>query len=441
MSLLIVGMSHRSAPVALLERVTFAREDAAKALEELLTGEHVQEALLLSTCNRIEVVAEVERFHGGVNDISALLARRSGQQPTELSAHLYVHYEEAAVAHLFAVGAGLDSMVVGESQVLGQLRAAYALAREQRAAGRVLHELAQQALRVGKRVHADTGIDRVGASVVSAALEAASDVLGSELSGQRAVVVGAGSMGALAGTTLRRRGLTDLVIANRSVPNAERLAAGLAARPVELSGIDRELVDADLLITSTGAAGIVVPAEVVERAVAARAGRPLVILDLALPRDVDPAVARLPGVTYIDLEHLRSVLDGSRSQQDVAAAQQIVDLEVAAFVAWQRSAAVAPTVAALRSQAAGVVDAELLRLSARLPDLGPQDRAEVAQTVRRVVDKLLHAPTVRVKELAGVPGGEAYAAALRELFGLDPEQRDLSEAVALPAELTAEPHG
>lgn len=438
MSLLIVGMSHRTAPVALLERTSFGRDDMGKALHDLLEGEHVDEALLLSTCNRIEVVAEVERFHGGVNDISALLARQSGQPASELGAHLYVHYEDAAVAHLFSVAAGLDSMVLGESQVLGQLRSAYALAREESAVGRVLHELCQQALRVGKRVHTDTGIDRVGASVVAAALDASAPVLGADLTGRRAVVVGAGAMGALAGTTMRRRGLTDLVIANRSTANAARLAESLSGRAVEMAALDAELVAADIVLASTGAAGVVIPAEVIERAMAARASRPLVILDLALPRDVDPAAAAVPGVTYIDLEHLRSALDGSHSERDVGAARSIVEAEVAAFVTWQRSVAVAPTVAALRSYAATVVDAELLRLAGRIPDLGPQDRAEVAQAVRRVVDKLLHAPTVRVKELASVPGGEAYAAVLRELFGLDPDRRDLSEAVALPVELTAE---
>lgn len=438
MSLLIVGMSHRTAPVALLERASFGGDDIAKALHELLAGEHVDEALLLSTCNRIEVVVDAERFHGGVNEVSALFARKSGHATDELSAHLYVHYEAAAVEHLFSVAAGLDSMVLGESQVLGQLRSAYALAREESAIGRVLHELCQQALRVGKRVHTDTGIDRVGASVVAVALDAATQVLGGDLRARRAVIVGAGAMGALAGTTMSRRGLTDLVVANRSMANAGRLARTLSGRAVELAALEAELVAADIVLTSTGATGIVIPAEVIERAMAARADRPLVILDLALPRDVDPAGAAVPGVTYIDLEHLRGVLEGSQSQLDVSAARSIVAAEVAAFVTWERTVAVAPTVAALRSYAANVVDAELLRLTGRLPDLPAADRAEVANAVRRVVDKLLHAPTVRVKELAGVPGGESYAEVLRELFGLDPGRRDLAEAVALPADATGE---
>lgn len=434
MSLLIVGLSHRSAPVSLLERTSYTREDVVAGLGRLLAGEHVQEAVLLSTCNRIEVIAEVDRFHGALNDLSAELADRSGLTVGEIGEHLFVHYEDAAVAHLFAVATGLDSMVVGESQVLGQLRGAYGLASEHAAVGRTLHELCQQALRVGKRVHAQTGIDQVGASVVGIALDEAARVLGGELTDCRALVVGAGSMGALTGATLRRRGLNDIVIANRSIDNAARLAASLSGRAVDLDALEAELVAADVVVTSTGATGLVITADVVTRAVAARGGRPLVLLDLALPHDVDPAVAELPGVTYVDLEFLRVALMGSPSQLDIAAAQDIVDVEVAAHVSFQRAAAVGPTVAALRGRAAKVVEAELTRLDARLPGLTHAQRAEFAQTARRVVDKLLHEPTVRVKALAGEPGGEAYAMLLRDLFGPDPERRDLSEAVALPVE-------
>ncbi len=438
MSLLAVGMSHRSAPVTLLERVSIGRDEVAKALHELLDGEHVREVVVLSTCNRVEVYAEVDRFHGGVNDISALLARTSGLGPAQLSELLYVHYEDAALAHLFSVAAGLDSMVLGESQVLGQLRAAYALAGQERAVGTVLHELCQQALRVGKRVHAETGIDRVGASLVGVALDAAALVLGQHLAGRRALVVGAGSMGALAGATLRRRGVTDLVIANRTASTAQRLAGTLSGQAVQLSEIGAEMAAADIVLTSTGASGQVIGADQVRQAMRARPDRPLVVLDLALPRDVDPAAADVAGVTYVDLEHLRTLLSGSQTQQDVSAARTLVRAEVEAYLTSQRSTAVAPTVTALRSYAADLVDNELLRLSGRLPDLRPREREEVAQTVRRVVDKLLHAPTVRVKQAAAEPGGENYAAVLRELFGLDPERRDLSEALVLPATVTGE---
>ena len=292
MTLLAVGVSHQTAPVALLEQFAMGPDDRVKALHELVGSDHVSEALVLATCNRIEVFAEVERFHGGVTDVSRVLARQAGATVEELAPYVTVHYEDQAVAHLFCVAAGLDSMVVGETQVLGQLRAAYALARDEGAVGRSLHPVAQRALRVGKRVHAETGIDRAGASLVSVALDRAEDRIGS-LAGRRVLVVGAGSMGALSATTLARRGAA-VVVSSRTAASAERLAAAVEGRAADLAGLPGELADADVLVTCTGATGLVVHTEVVTAAMAGRPDRPLVVVDLALPRDVDPAVAGLP---------------------------------------------------------------------------------------------------------------------------------------------------
>jgi glutamyl-tRNA reductase len=304
-------------------------------------------------------------------------------------------------------------MVVGESQILGQLRAAYALGTEVGSIGTVLHDLAQTALRVGKRVHSDTGIDRAGASVVSVALDRAEETLG-ELAGRRALVVGAGSMGALAGTSLRRRGVVDIVVANRSRERAERLATNLGGRAVRLEELEAEIAAADLLVSSTGATGLVVDAA----AVGPRAERPLMVLDLALPRDVAPAVGEQPGVTYVDIDALRS-RGAMVSDDDVRAASAIVAEELGNYLAQQQQLAVAPTVTALRARANQVIAAELARLDGRLPGLDPHVHSEVADAVRRAVEKVLHAPTVRVKELAATPGGDQYASALRELFDLD----------------------
>jgi glutamyl-tRNA reductase len=444
MSLLAVGVSHQTAPVALLEQFAMAADDRVKALHELVAGDHVSEALVLATCNRIEVFAEVERFHGGVADVSRVLARQAGATVEELSPYVTVHYEDQAVAHLFTVAAGLDSMVVGETQVLGQLRAAYALAREQGTVGRALHPVAQRALRVGKRVHTETGIDRAGASLVSVALDRAEDRIGS-LEGRRVLVVGAGSMGSLAATTLARRG-ADVVVSTRTEAHATRLADSLGGRAAPLADLPAELAAADLLLTCTGATGLVVGAEVVAGAMTGRT-RPLAVVDLALPRDVDPAVAALPDVHVVDL----ALLQGERAStpgrptagvaaDDIAAAHALVEAETALLRAERQAAAVAPTVSALRSQAADVVDAELLRLSTRLPDLDARARAEIARTVRRVVDKLLHEPTVRVKELAAVPGDTDYAGALRALFGLgiDAPVEELAEAVTVDPSLAGE---
>ncbi|HEV7788310.1 MAG TPA: glutamyl-tRNA reductase [Pseudonocardia sp.] len=425
MSVLVVGLSHRSAPVEILERASVSGQDVPKLLDELNRTGRVGEVVVLSTCNRVEVYAVVEAFHGGLADVSGVLARHAGLSVSELSSYLYVHYAASAVDHLFAVAAGLDSMVIGEAQILGQLRTAYNTAIEAGTVGRVMHELAQQALRVGKRSHSETGIDAAGASVVSEALADAAAVLGG-LAGRRALVVGAGSMGALAGAQLRRAGLGALVLANRGPDRAARLAAnltadGLPSRAVGLDQVPAELALADVLVSCTGAVGTVLTTEMVAEALAHRDAGPLVICDLGLPRDVDASVAQLPGVTVIDLATLNERL-GDRTEGDtVRAARQIVVDEVAQYLSAQRSAEVTPTVTALRRRAAEVVDAELLRMTGRLPDLDPEVRDELAHTVRRVVDKLLHTPTVRVKQLAEAPGGDTYAEALRELFGLDPQ--------------------
>jgi len=415
MSVLVVGLSHRSTPVPLLERVSVGASDAPAVVEELRSGV-VTEAVVLGTCNRVEVYADTEAFHPAVDAVSDLLSRRSGVPLEELSRHLYVHWEGRAVCHLFEVASGLDSMVVGESQILGQLRRSYGTAGP--GAGRTLHELFQSALRVGKRAHAETGIDEAGRSLVTVGLEQAAEAVG-PLEGRSVLVVGAGSMGALAGATLRRAGAGRIVVANRTAENARRLATSLDGEGVGLDGIEAALADVDVVVSSTGSTGLVLAYDALERGIRARAGRPLAFLDLALPRDIDPRVRDLPGVTLVDLEHLRGVLETTQAGADVEAARAIVTEEVGAFLAWQRASRVAPTVAALRGRAEEVVSAELTRLGGRLPGLDGRERDEVAATVRRVVDKLLHTPTVRVKELADAPGADSYAEALRELFGLD----------------------
>ena len=426
MSVLVVGLSHRSAPVEVLERAAVSGPDVAKLLDEMVRAEHVSEVMMLSTCNRIEVYAVVDAFHGGLADVSAVLSRHSGMPLAELTEHVYVHYAGSAVQHLFAVSAGLDSMVVGEAQILGQLRSAYATADGSGTVGRALHELAQQALRVGKRVHASTGIDTAGASVVSEALVDAARALGGDLAGTRAVLVGAGAMGSLAAAHLRRAGAAEIVVLNRSAERAEHLAAttagfGTPSRAGTLDALAAELAGADVMVACTGAIGTVVERSVVASAVATRGGRPLAVCDLGLPRDVDAGVAALPGVTVVDLIALQARLSTGERGTAVAQAQQLVADEAQAYLAAQRSAAVTPTVTALRRRASDVIDAELLRLDAKLPDLDDRVREEFGRSVRRVVDKLLHTPTVQIKRLAEGPDVTSYAEALRELFELDPQ--------------------
>jgi glutamyl-tRNA reductase len=421
MSVLVVGLSHRTAPVSLLERTSLASDAQPKLLRDVATSGPVVESLLLSTCNRVELYADVDRFHSGVAELSALLAQHTGVPLDELTPHLYVHYDERAVHHLFSVATGLDSMVVGEAQILGQIKNSLALAQEQHTAGRLLNELTQQALRVGKRAHSETAIDRAGQSLVTLGLDEAEKDLG-PIGGSRTLVVGAGSMSSLAAATLRRAGAGNIVIANRTYARAEHLADQVGGRAVPMSALPEALAAADLVISCTGSAGEVITRADIEEVLKQRQGRtnhrPLVLLDLALPRDVDPAVRDLDDVHVIDLESLAEVAPGSSAAADVDRVRGIVDEEVEAFAAAQRAQHITPTVVALRTMAADVVSAELHRLGGRLPDLDAKSRAELEQTVRRVVDKLLHAPTVRVKQLAGEPGGASYAEALRKLFDL-----------------------
>lgn len=559
MSLLVVGLSHRSAPVSALERAALGAEAKTKLLRDTVAAEPAAEAAVLATCNRIELYADVDKFHAGVAELSTLLARHSGVGLEELTPYLYVHYEDRAVHHLYSVACGLDSMVVGEGQILAQIKDALALAQELHTAGRLLNDLFQQALRVGKRAHSETGIDRAGQSLVTFGLEQLAE--GAEvpawLEGKRALVIGAGSMSSLAAATLARGGVAEIVVANRTVERAERLAEILAtggesavrARAVTMDAVAEELAHADIAVSCTGATGLVLTAQQVaaavegrvrptdaaaggaprtaetpgtrgsgdadgcplnlgaavpadltelpqgapgagfpasgeaavagmdaatleqhgawvdrgdaERLEAARTGldvrpepdpelvtalaataaavgriperrrpeavetiRPepvLSVLDLAMPRDVDSAVHRLAGVRLVDIESLADASADAPMAADVDQVRRIVADEVAAFGAAQRAATITPTVVALRSMAAEVVAGEIARLEGRLPDLDAKQRQEITQTVRRVVDKLLHAPTVRVKQLAAEPGGAGYADALRTLFDLDPE--------------------
>jgi glutamyl-tRNA reductase len=425
-SVLVVGLSHKSAPVATLERAAVSGDTLAKLLRDLVQAEPVAESFVVSTCNRVEVYADVDRFHGGVTAICELLARHCGMSPHELTPYLYVHYEERAVSHLLTVAAGLDSMVVGEDQILGQVRSAVKLASEHGTAGRVLGELGRLALRTGKRARAETAIGRAGLSLLSAAVELAAGRSGADaLAGRRVLIVGAGSMSALAAATAARSGAASIAVANRTRAHAERVAASVGTATAMVSGLadlPAALAAADVVVSCTGAAGPVITVDVVSAALAARtAPGPLLIMDLAMPRDTEPGVADLPGAVLIGMDQLREHASAIAGD-DVAAVRAILEAELAGYQSAMDAARVAPTVVALRAKAAKVVDAELARLTGRLSadDLSGHALDEIAQTVRRVVDKLLHAPTVRVKELAGSPGGEEYAAALRVLFDLDP---------------------
>jgi len=463
MSILVVGLSYKSAPVATLERAVLTADARVKLLDDVRHAADVAGCLIVNTCNRVEVYADVGKFHSAMAAICELLARHSGVPVNELTPCLYVHYEDRAVQHLLAVACGLDSMVVGESQILGQVRQALTLAREHATLDRALSELSALALRTGKRAHSETGIDRAGANLLSVGLTAAAAELGPApdgpvpdgsgpggsatdpaagpvLAGRSVLVVGAGSMSALAVAGTARAGATGIVVANRTPTHAKRLADTVAGTPADLTDLAGLIAAADLVISCTGASGSVISRAVVAQA-RSRRDRPgaLVFLDLALPRDVEAGTADLPDVAVVDLETLAASGAGGGRDADVAAVRAILGQEFESYLSAGRAAAVAPTVVALREKAAQVVDAELARLEGRLGGLDPQVSREIARSMQRITDKLLHSPTVRVKELAGAPGGESYAAMLRVLFDLDPDAvRAVAQADAGLAGLDAD---
>ncbi|HUA42326.1 MAG TPA: glutamyl-tRNA reductase [Streptosporangiaceae bacterium] len=453
MSVLVVGLNHKGAPLATLERVALTGDALAKLLHDVARADDVAGALVLSTCNRVEIYAEVGKFHGAMAAICELLSRHSHVPQAELTPCLYVHYEDRAVQHLLAVACGLDSMVVGESQILGQLRQSLRFAREQGTLGGTLSALGSLALRAGKRAQSETSVGQAGANLVNFGLAAAARHLGATLgdqdapagtelavadasdvppalAGRHVLVVGAGAMSGLAVASVARAGATEIVVTNRTRQRAERLAASVDGRAADMSGLVALIAAADLVVTCTGAAGHVITADMMLTALRLKADRQeypaappaVVLLDLAMPRDVEPEVASLPAVAVTDLETLAADSQAGIAPADaqVSEVRRIIAEELAAYGSASRAASVSPTIVALRAKAASVVEAELARLSGRLGRLDAAAMDEVAKSLRRLTDKLLHDPTVRVKELAGAPGAATYEDALRVLFDLDP---------------------
>ena len=424
MSVVVVGLSHRTVPLEMLEQLTVGPERLPKALGDLVARPFVSEAVILSTCHRIEVYVVAERFHGGVQDIRHFLSELAFVAPEDFSDDLYTYYDDAAAAHLFVVAAGLDSVVPGESQILGQVRDSWDRARAEGAAGSRLSALFRHALEVGKRARTETAIGRGVTSLSQAAVAMATERLGS-LAGRRIVVVGAGEMSEGMAMSVAEPGeadgcQADLVVANRTRERAEAVARRVGGRAVPLDQLPDALRQADVLLTSTGSTSVVVEEDHLAEVIDARGGRPLLIVDLGMPRDVDPAVGRLPGVTLLDLDDLRAFVEAGIDERrnEVARVRDIVSDEVARFVADTAARSVAPTVTALREQAESVRAAELDRYRSRLEGLDDRQREAVESLTRSMLAKLLHEPTVRLKDTAGSAQGERLADSLRELFGL-----------------------
>ena len=426
MSVLVVGMSHQSAPVALLEKLSMDETVQNDTCRAMVSAGSLTEAMIISTCNRLEVYTVTSSFHTGVQDVVRNLAEVSGVEEEKLRSYLYVRYADAAAEHLMMVASGLDSMVVGEQQIIGQVRTAYQFASEQGTVGPRIHALAQSALRTGKRVHSETEIDEAGSSMVSFAFDQALSRMGREdLAGKRVLILGAGAMASLAATHAGRLG-AHLIIANRTIARAERVAqhaheAGVYADVIEYSERAQALRDVDVAISATGAQDFTITAADVERYHVA--DRELMLVDLSLPRDIDDAVAEAEGVDLVNIERLNNSLqaadtDLAAGSSPHAQARRIVSEELEAYASEQRVRDVVPAVSALRKQAANLVQCEVARMEQKHPELDERQMGDINRALKRVADKLLHEPTVRAKQLAANSGTVSHEAALQELFGL-----------------------
>ena len=419
MSIIVVGLNHQCAPLPLLEQVAVRGDEFDKALDGLRQCDNVGEVVVLSTCHRTEVYAVAERFHGAYDDIRSFFADRAEVGAAELNDRLYVHYDDDAVRHLLRLASGLESAVLGETEILGQVKQSWETARIAGAAGSTLNLLFRHATETGKRARFETGISRNITSVSHAAVAMASDRLGS-LVERSVLVVGAGDMAAGMLESLADAGPSDIVVANRTESRAAALAERADGRAIALADLADQIRVVDVLLTGTGASSIILDHTDLAGAISDRNGRPLIIVDVAVPRDVDPALGLLPGVTLLDMDDLSEFAQRGRDERtrEIAAVEEIVDAEAASFSDVRSAREVAPLIAALHADAEAVRQAELIRSSRHLTDLTEAQQQAVDDLTRRIVAKLLFRPTVAVKADAGTPKGDRLADSVRDLFDL-----------------------
>jgi len=429
-SLVVVGINERDAPLELLGNIAVSDRDLPKVLQRLCDSSNLDEAVVLSTCMRTEIYAIVERFHDGVADIHALFSERAGGERIDvgsLAEYLFVEYDDAAARHLFEVASGIDSAVLGEGEILRQVRNAANRSRAERALGPVLDGLFRHAVEVGKRARSETAIARGITSLAYVTTAIASKATGGSLVGKRIVVVGAGEMGegiadALGADTPLASGTSpsEIVIANRSKTKAETLAGRVGGRAIGLKDLFEEVARADVVLTATSGDEVIFDLGSITRVLAARRAQPLVIVDAAMPRDVDPKVHDVEGVTLFDLDDLRRYAESEMQarRSEVAGVIEIIDDELERYRVNARSRAVSPVIASMRVKADEIVSHELEYFDAQLDQLGQEGRALVENLAHRIVQKILHQPTVQLKEAAGSSRGERLAEALRSLFDL-----------------------
>ncbi len=420
MSIVVIGINHRTSPLPLLEKVAVSEAMIPKALHGLSVRDSIREVVLLSTCNRTEVYAVAEKFHGAYGDIRDFFAELSGLDPDVLHPHLYSQHDDAAVTHLFDVTAGLDSAVLGETEILGQVRDAWNVALAQGSSRTTLNLLFRHALETGKRARTETGISRSTASVSHAAVEMATEILGT-VAGKRVLIVGAGNMGDGVATALSRSGATDVTVINRTETRGVNLAEKVGAEVARFDQLTECLAASDVVVTCTGSGEVVITKDLLSHARSSVQDlHPLLIVDIAMPRDVEASVIDLPDVVLRDMDDLGEWASRGAEQRAAEAAdvRRIVAEEVERFTMDNASRQAAPLVAQLRENVDSIRQAEMERFAQRLASFSPEQREIIEALTHGMISKILHSPSVQLKDAAGTPQGERLSAAVRDLFNL-----------------------
>ncbi|MBA7565304.1 Glutamyl-tRNA reductase [subsurface metagenome] len=419
MSIALLGINHRTAPLSIRERLSISCGEGGRPFEELKKISQIKEALYLSTCNRVEVLVNMEDVDAGMEGLKAFITAHGNLSPEEMSKCLYVYRDEEAVRHLFRVTSSLDSMVMGEPQILGQVKDAYRLCVKQKASGVILNKLLHHAFRVAKRVRTETAIASNAVSVSFAAVELAKKIFGA-LDGKRALIVGAGEMAELAARHLMDNGVDRMIFTNRTYDNAVRLANDFQGLPVEFELLEEQLGDVDIVISSTGSPDCIISGDMIETALRRRKNRLLFLIDVAVPRDIDPAAGEIDNAYLYNIDDLQGVVDQNTQGRlkEAHRAQSIIDEEVAKFSGWYATLEVVPTIVDLKGKAEKIVKGEMKKAHSWMKNIDEEERENIEILLNSVVNKILHDPVVGLKRESRNGGADSYVAVIKKLFRL-----------------------
>lgn len=423
MSIILIGMNHKTAPVTIREKLSLSCDDADTPLHKLKQISQIREAMYLATCNRVEVLARIEDVEGGVEQLKAFILSHGNLTPEELRSCLYVYRDDDAVRHLFRVASSLDSMIMGEPQILGQVKDAYHQCVEHKASGIILNKLLHHTFRVAKRVRTETGIANNAVSVSFAAVELAKKIFGF-LDGKSVLIIGAGEMSELAARHLMANGVNRIIVANRSYENAVRLANDYHGEPIDLDLLDEKLKEVDIIISSTAAPGYVITPEIIVSALRRRKNRLMFMIDIAVPRDIDPAVGDIDNVYLYNIDNLQEIVDDNMKirLKEAEKAEAIISEEILSFSNWLSTLKVVPTIVSLKRKAEDIIAGELERSDTWVRNLNDDDREKVKSIASSIVNKILHDPIMSLKEESLNGGADPYVAAIMRLFRLEHEE-------------------